>query len=430
MMILLLLISISDYNPSTLIVPPFQHSMGFYRASKYYLNLYLGPHFNYDDPQGIAAVKLDELDNPKTHRDDDELTIFAVNSGSGEIVYNVSFEAIKVFKKDFAKPKGIAALPSGLVYMADFGNNRVIKLRYHKGNMRIEGIIADNLDRPYGVALDSKGNLYVTDMNHAMIKVFGLNDSLKIAFGQQGKAKGELYYPTAIAVIDDGDQFNFYKDNFLAVTDLEGQRLQIFSLSGKFLKAVTVADIGLTEARFSYLAIDRYGNIYVTDSLNNQIHKFDHNLRYIISYGRSGVKEGEFISPRGLTIWRKYGQVFISEKEGGQYLWLGVDALLIGCFPEEFVPGEKGTTIALYLTEMGDIKIFINKITGGMVRHLISVPRQPPGDFLVLWDGRDNEGKAVPSGIYEVQVMLRATYGSRYYFRKQLTTRVKCISES
>jgi len=430
MLALLFLMAVGDYKPSTLIVPPFQHSAGFYRASKYYLNLFLGPKFNYNDPQGITAVKLFELDNPKTHRDDDELTVFAVNSGGGEIVYNVAFEAIKVFKKDFSHPKGIAALPSGLIYLADFGNGRVVKMQYERGNIHIMSTIQDGLSHPFGVALDSEGSVYVTDMDHGMVKVFGADDKLKLSFGKAGAARGELDKPTAIAVIDDGDSFNFHHDNQMVVADLNGKRLQTFTLQGAFLKSITAGDIGLAEASFAYAAIDRFGNIYVTDSLNNQVHKFDHNLRYIISYGRSGVSEGEFLSPRGISIWRKYGQVLLSEKEGGQYLWIGIDALFIGCFPEEFVPGEKGTTIALYLTEMGDVKISISKTTGEKVRDLISVTRQAPGDFLVLWDGRDSQGNPVVPAMYEVNIMVRATYGSRYYFRKNLNARVKCVSGS
>ncbi len=432
MFYLLLFLAVGDYNPTTLVVPPVGHSGGFYRASKYYLNLFLGPRFSYRDPQGVAAVKLNELDNPRTKRDDDELTLFAVNSGSGEIVYNVGFEAIRVFKRDFINPKGIAVLPSGLVYLADYGNNRVVKMEYKKGDLRIVNMITDDLINPVGVALDSKGNLYVSDHGHSLIKVFGPDDQLKMTIGQERAGAGELFKPTAIAVIDDGDSFNFYRDNFMAVIDQQGRRLQAFTLSGKFLKSITSPELGLAEASFTYLAIDRFGNIYVTDSVNNQVHKFDHNLRYIISYGRTGVNEGEFVSPRGISIWRRFGQVIISEREGGQYLWTNIDVFLIGCFPEEFVPGEKATTIALYLTELGEVKIYINKLNGEKVCDLITVHQQPPGDFLVLWDGRDNRGQIVPPGLYEVHIVVRSQYlrGFSQYLTRHLTTRVRCIEGS
>ncbi|UCC11159.1 MAG: hypothetical protein JSW02_07305, partial [candidate division WOR-3 bacterium] len=94
---LLLFLIFLDYNPQTLTVPPFKHTFGFYRASKYYLQLFLGYGYDYDNPQGIAAVKLKEHDDPKTKRDDDELTAFAVNSDRGQIVYNIGLEAVKVF---------------------------------------------------------------------------------------------------------------------------------------------------------------------------------------------------------------------------------------------------------------------------------------------------------------------------------------------
>ncbi|GAH25850.1 unnamed protein product [marine sediment metagenome] len=153
-----------DYKPQTLAVPPFKHTFGFYRASKYYLQLFLGPGYTYNDPQGIAAVKLKELDNPKTKKDDDELTVFAVNSGKGQIIFNIGLEAVKIYgnKKMFTNPKGIAANEDGLIAVADFGNSRVVKLQYEHGKIKQVGELSLP-GRPFDVCFDSKNRLYITD---------------------------------------------------------------------------------------------------------------------------------------------------------------------------------------------------------------------------------------------------------------------------
>jgi len=424
----LLLLLFLDYNPQTLAVPPFKHTFGFYRASKYYLQLFLGPGYDYDDPQGIAGVKLKELDNPKTKKDDDELSVFAVNSGSGQIVYNIGLMSVKVYgsNKLFASPKGIAVNEDGLIALADYGNKRVVKLQYSKGSVTQVGEIPIP-GRPFDVCFDSKGNLYVTDFDSSKVYVYSSDDSLILRFGKEGRALGEIYHPMGIEVIDANAHHNHYKDDFIVITDNDGRRISKFSTHGSFQGSVYSFELGLVGADFSYVAVDYFGSIYVTDETNNQIHKFDHNLSYIISVGRTGTGQGEFISPRGISIWRRYGQVFIAEKDGGQYLWIAADGFVVGCFPERFSHSRPGTTLAIYTTEQAKINITIYNQLGEKVRDLIEGVRRPPGEFLVVWDGLDNYNKLVPPGDYEFHIGLKSLHGHSRRLRRIIKVGVKCV---
>jgi len=425
----ILLLLISQYQPQTLAVPPFEHTFGFYRASKYYLRLYIGPNFDYNDPQGIAAVKLKELDDPKTKKDDDELTVFAVNSGSGQIVYNIGLSAVKLYgnEKIFSQPKGITANEDGLVCVADFGNKRVVKLQYAKGKLDMIGEI-QLPGRPFDVCLDSKNNLYITDYDNSKIYIYSPMDSLLKSFGREGQSYGEIFHPMGIEVIDAGAPQNYYQDDFIVVTDNDGKRVSRFTTSGRFLNSIYSFEIGLAEATFLYCAVDYFGNIYVTDEKNDQIHKFDHNLTYIISEGRTGVGQGEFHSPRGITIGRRYGQVFITEKEGGQYLWISVDAIFVGCFPSVFSAKQPGTTLALYITDEARIDIDIYNQAGEKIGNLIDGLKKPPGEVLIVWDGLDKNGNVVPPGEYEFRITIRARHGHGAKVKKHLRGVVKCIA--
>lgn len=423
----LILLLVFGYNPQTLAVPPKSHTFGFYRASKHYLQLFLGPSYNYNDPQGIAAVKLNELDNPKTKKDDDELTVFAVNAGYGHIVYNVGLEAIKTWgnSKELSEPKGIVANPDGYIYVADFGHSRVVKLQYKTGRLsKISEIALPG--RPYDVDLDSKNNLYITDFDNSRIYIYSNTGALISQFGYEGIGFGELFQPMGIEVIDANAPHNYYKDDFIVVTDRGGIRMSKFTVQGRFLGSVNNYDLGLADARFLYVAIDYFGNIYVTDEINDQIHKFDHNLKYIISQGRTGTSQGEFIAPRGISIWRRYGQVFIAEKEGGQYLWVAADAFIVGSFPEIFTPKQPGSTLALYLTDEAKINISVYDQLGERVRDLIDDIRRPVGEFLVVWDGLDNQGNLVSPGVYEYQIKLRSLHGHGRRLEKTIKAGVRC----
>jgi DNA-binding beta-propeller fold protein YncE len=52
----------------------------------------------------------------------------------------------------------------------------------------------------------------------------------------------------------------------------------------------------------SGIAIDSSGNIYVADSLNNRIQKFDDQGAFILKWGSAGSGIGQFDSPQGIAI--------------------------------------------------------------------------------------------------------------------------------
>lgn len=410
-------------------MPPFEHTFGFYRASKYYLRLFIGPNFDYDDPQGIAAVKLKELDDPKTKKDDDELSVFAVNSGRGQIVYNIGLAEVKVYGNDkiFSQPKGITVNEDGLIALADFGNSRVVKLQYTKG--KLEFVSEIKLPgKPFDVCFDSKNNLYITDYDNSKIYVYSPQDSLLRSFGREGRSYGEIYQPLGIEVIDADAGNNYYHEDFIVVVDNEGKRVSRFATSGRFLNSIYSFEIGLADANFLYCAVDYFGNIYVTDEKNDQIHKFDRNLSYIISEGRTGTDKGEFHSPRGIAIGRRYGQVFITEKEGGQYLWIAIDAIFVGCFPSVFSAHQPGTTLALYVTDEARIDIDIYNQSGNKLISLIDGLKRPPGEVLIVWDGMNSDGQVVPPGEYEFRITVKARHGHGTRVKKYLRGVVKCVA--
>ncbi|MBE0434157.1 hypothetical protein IBX73_11945, partial [candidate division WOR-3 bacterium] len=282
--------------------------------------------------------------------------------------------------------------------------------------------------RPFGVAIDSENNLYVTDFDSSRIHVFSPDDSLIVTFGIPGQAYGEIRQPAGIAVIDTRAADNLHNDDFVVVIDDHGRRLSKFTRRGRFLGSVQHTDLGLADAGFLYAAVDAYGSIYVTDEPGNQIHKFDRNLNYIISVGRAGTGPGEFLSPRGITIWRRYGQVFVAEKHGGQYLWLAVDGFVVGSFPRIFSATRPGTTLAIYLTDEARVYITVSDQKGGKIRDLIDGIRRVPGEYLVVWDGLDGNGQLVPPGEYVFHITLKGMKGHGRGIEKIMKAGVTCVS--
>lgn len=428
---LLLALALLAQSPTTLMVPPFEHTLGFNRIGRFYINMYLGKDFALTDPQAICGAKMIEEDDPKTIRDDHILTLFGVNSGTGQVVYNVKLLQPKVYGRagsgqgEFNHPHGLACNASGDVYVADADNNRLVRLRYAAAELTWVGVVDSGLARPHDVALDSRGRVYVTDTDSSRIVVYD-SSGRRVAIWTEG-----LDRPTGIAVMDAGAEFNDFAYDGAVVIDRGRTRVNRFTLSGTLDRQVDCRRIGLTEAGFNYCAFDRHGNVYVTDESNAQLHMFDPMLRYIVSYGREGTSEGRFTAPRGITIWRRFGQVFVIEADGGQYYWLGLDAYLVGFYPRQFDSRTPGTTIALYVTELADISVAVTDSAGRTVRTLAPPHQQRPGEVLIVWDGRDNAGRLVPVGEYRVQVTARPTYSRpRFILKKELSGSVWRVADS
>jgi len=413
---------------TTLVAPPFSHTLGFTRVSSFYLNMYLGKDFRVDNPQGLACAKIKEEEDTTTWRDDALLTLFAVNSNTGQIVYNVKLVRPGIFGAQgqgvgqFNHPHGITCNEDGDVYVADTDNNRLVRLRYTGGKLHWVTVVDSTLNHPYDVTMDSKGRVFVTDTDNDQIVVYA-PDNNRIATLTPGLKK-----PSAIAILDHLAPFNETGLDLLVVVDHSGTTVNQLSTSGEILRSVDYRRIGLDSAYFAYCAFDRHGNVYVTDMLNSQIHIFAPGLKYIVSFGRTASSKSDqpvFNAPRGIAIGRKFGQLFVSEADGGQYYLIALDGYLIGCYPEQFKAEKPGTTIALYLTQRAEIIVEISDSTGNIIRSLTPPYHQGPGEVLIVWDGRDNEGNIVPIGEYHIKTTIRPTYSRpRYTLKKELFTRV------
>lgn len=162
----LLAFTVEPDHPSTLVYPPYGHCMGIYRAGPEQLNMLLGGMVRFNDPQGMAAVKLAEWDAPEAG-DDDELAVYGVNSRAGQILYNASMYTLGYYdgggspEDRLSAPHGIAATIAGEIYVADTGNGRVAVLSRRGARIKPTSYIT-GLDEPWGVAADGRA-IWVTD---------------------------------------------------------------------------------------------------------------------------------------------------------------------------------------------------------------------------------------------------------------------------
>ena len=68
-------------------------------------------------------------------------------------------------------------------------------------------------------------------------------------------------------------------------------------------------------------------------------------------------------------------------------------------YPNPFTPSESSTTIRYGIVNEGNVELAIFNVLGQRVKTLVK-KTQPPNFYLLDWDGSDQSGKLLPSGIY------------------------------
>ncbi len=141
-----------------------------------------------------------------------------------------------------------------------------------------------------GVAVDSAGNVYVTDLGNHRIEKFTSGGTFITSWGSSGTGNGQFSAPEGIA-IDASD--NIY------VADTGNHRIQKFNTSGTFVTKWGTNGTG--DGQFDTpwgVSIDGLGDVYVADTNNNRIQKFSATGTFISSCGTSGTGNGEFAGPQ------------------------------------------------------------------------------------------------------------------------------------
>ena len=240
----------------------------------------------------------------------------------------------------FNGPYGIAIDATGYIYVTDAGNNRIQKfkpdLTFDSKWGSISGGTppADPADdgkfkSPNGIAINATtGDIYVTDTLNNRIQKFNSNGTFSAKWGSQGAGEGQFKNPMGIAIDATGNVY---------VVDYNNYRIQKFDSSGAFLgwwgkgtvttgKHLLSAETGLSgsgDGQFNQprgITIDTAGNIYVADSNNYRIQKFDSNMNFITKWGSfSGAPppadpdaDGKFHTPCGIVI-DSTGNIYVTE---------------------------------------------------------------------------------------------------------------------
>jgi tripartite motif-containing protein 71 len=115
----------------------------------------------------------------------------------------------------------------------------------------------------------------------------------------------QFYIPRSIAVDSAGNVY---------VTDTFNYRIQKFSSDGTFISKWGSRGFGSGQfLRPEGVAVDPSGNVYVTDTENHHIQKFDSNGTFISKWGSEGSADGQFDSPTDAAVDPSGNSVYVAD---------------------------------------------------------------------------------------------------------------------
>ena len=351
-------------------------------------------------------------------------------------------------------PVGIEVDALGNVYAVDMKNSRIRmidtsgKIKTIAGN-GVRGFSGDgglateaSLDRPWSIAFDGAGNLYIADTGNNRIRQVDLagkistvaggdlpgfwgdgqlatQAALRAPFGVAADAVGNLY------IVDTGN-------NRIRKVDFSGI-ISTVAGNGEF---AFNGDGGIaTEASLYFptdMAVDNSSTLYIMDYGNRRVRKVTQTKARTLTYtpnpgftGQDGflytvvnafrqTSQGPVvvfvkINPSAkdaliASVWDIMKLVDpLANLEQALQVPLPSATEFIGNFPNPFNPD---TVIRYSIAEDTPVSVVIYAITGQKVVQLVD-DYQTSGFYDVVWNGKNGQGRPVSSGIYFARLTTR-----------------------
>ena len=199
-------------------------------------------------------------------------------------------------------PYGIAVNSRGEMIVSEWLGHQIAIFDISGQRIRTFGSYGDSLEQtksPRGIAIDDMDNIYVT--SNDKLQKFTSSGELIKCVGQEGSKEGEFNVPRGLAL----------HNNQVYVCDCNNHRIQVFDLDLNFIRTIGSHGKGRGEFEEPHdVKFDGSGNMYVVD--NKRVQVLDRSGHFIRVFGEEG--KGKLCGPRALHIVDKY--VYVSDHSG------------------------------------------------------------------------------------------------------------------
>ncbi|OGU12706.1 MAG: hypothetical protein A2075_16850 [Geobacteraceae bacterium GWC2_58_44] len=314
------------------------------------------------DPGGTGVATATSLNNPRSVAVDSagnlyiaeytkhvvrkvaiETGIITTVAGSGAPGYSGDNGPATGASLDY--PSGLAVDSAGNLYISDLENNRIRKVDAGTGIITTvagnlaRGYSGDNgpatgasLSYPSGVAVDSSGNLYISDSNNDRLRKVTAGTGIITTLAGNGKwgdnglaTAAALSSPRGVAVDQTGNLYIADSELDPAIRKVDAVTGIITTVAGNGTRGFSGDNVAATASGLNYpdgLAVDRAGNLYIADRSNHRIRKVDAGTGIITTVAGNGTSgfsgdnvaatEASLAYPHGVAV-DSAGNLYIAD---------------------------------------------------------------------------------------------------------------------
>ncbi|HRH43360.1 MAG TPA: 6-bladed beta-propeller [Pyrinomonadaceae bacterium] len=228
------------------------------------------------------------------------------------------------------RPISVAVDSKDRIFVADSLTSSVFVFDSKMKKMDLLGVKGQGrLVNPFGLAIDSKDNVYVSDTALKRVNVYNSNGELIASINKVGNET--LTNPAGLAVDD--------SNNRLLIVDSRAHKIFVSDLN-QLGSGESFGQKGDGDSEFffpSYVAVDKEGGIYISDTLNFCLKVFDKNFKFVRRIGEHGTGMGMFDRPKGIALDSE-GHIYVIDSAFSNFQIFNKDGtllLFVGNYGEE-----------------------------------------------------------------------------------------------
>ena len=197
--------------------------------------------------------------------------------------------------------RGITFDLKGNVWVADMGNNKILKLSQDGRLLRIidhAGSRSVHLIYPLGVSVSPEGLVYICDSGNHRVTVHDEKGMFLFAFGSEGSIPG---------CFDGPGDVTFGSDGLVYVTDGRNtSRVCVWSKEGIFQRDFK------TKYALTCIAATGDNHLLITSCISDIVMVYTLGGQLLHEFGERGTDPGKFRGPYGLCVHNS-GAVYVAD---------------------------------------------------------------------------------------------------------------------
>lgn len=248
--------------------------------------------------------------------------------------------------KQMVRPYGVAVDSRGRVIVSDPGITGIhvfdpaknkYKFLQHGGDPDYAMV------EPQCVAVDAKDNIYVTDSKAGKVFVFDAEGKYRGVFGNLPGGEGFFKRPTGIAIDPETQQ--------IYVSDTLRDRIYVLDPDGTVLRTIGQRGQGDGEFRYPTELLMKDGILAVVDAMNFRVQMFGRQGNFLAAIGDAGNAVGYVFRPKGIGLDSE-GHIYLVEGAWGRVQVFDREGRLLYLF------GNRGTRLGEFQLPSG---LFIDR---------------------------------------------------------------------